>query len=242
MYIIYRLININFNISKTICISSRSTRKTLSQLFVYTYQLCLYTYRCIYTCVYRHVCKYTYIYIYTYMHQCHHVGIYNLDSHERQINQSFHRVPYGNIYVSVSKTPAHVGAALKLQCVAECCSMLQRVAACCSVLFWRMHQGTTRLRDPRKTLQHTETHRNTPQHIENVGNCNTLQYTTYCNPPQPTATHRNTLNDVSSTVVKMRNSLQHITKKYDTMQHCNILQHTATHYDTYLQLYSKSTS
>ena len=77
------------------------------------------------------------------------------------------------------------------------------------------HSGQMRLRT---TLQHTATHRHTPQHP--AAHCSTLKHT---------ATHRGTLQDTAA----HSNALQHTATRCNTLQqtvaHYNTLPHTATH-------------
>ena len=127
---------------------------------------------------------------------------------------------------------------------------LSRLQQMCSTLDPRAHVQQTS-QDSLTILQHTATHCNTLQHT--AAHCSTLQHTaTHCNTLQHTATHCNTLQHTAthSRLFDSQRGL-HICCKCAALstpahmcckrrlssrelfaanvQHCNTLQHTATH-------------
>jgi len=59
--------------------------------------------------------------------------------------------------------------------------------------------------------------------------CNTLQHTTHCSALQHTATHWNTLQQLSQLLCIIGSMSSHFDTLQRTAAHCSTLQHTATH-------------
>ena len=105
-------------------------------------------------------------------------------------------------------------------------------------------------------LQHTATHRNTPQNRQTHGitahcstlqhaaarcsrlqqtaaDCNRLQYTTsHCSTLHHTAVHCITLQHTASHCITLHHTSAHCSTLQHTAAHCSILQHTAAHCST----------
>jgi len=112
-----------------------------------------------------------------------------------------------------------------LQCVAVCCSVLQCVAVCCSGagLQARMHAAISNMTVGSwvNTLQHTETHCNTP-HLT-APDCYTLHHATPCNTVQcNTVQHSHSGNEFAHTsnVSVTATPYRQINLRYMTVLQC----------------------